>query len=1009
MLLPELRGARLITLGRFALEPAFPAAGGILPAGKPLALITYLHCQPGRAAARDSLTDALWGDHDEERARHNLRQAVLMIRQRLGDGAVLTGDGIVRLAAEIDADRDALLRAIANDDSTTACALYAGDFLAHFASAGTVEFEHWADAERARLREAFLTGINRWARAAQAQGRLREAAELCRAGLRVNREREPLWRILLESMALAAPRALVMAEAEAMRLHFTEDGRSMAPATNDLIRRLMRDEEQPAAVESSAIVPDFVGREDVFAALIAAWESARQGRAAIVRIAGGVGIGKTRLVEELRVRLARTGARVVAARGHQGERTVPFALAGDVAMAVAGLPGSLGVSPGAASAILGLAPAASTKFPTATPDRGDDADSVRRRGAALGELLSAVAEDRPCVVVIDDMHWSDASSHAVIEAAARRAHGRILVVMTSRAAWQSSERQEVRTLTLRPLSDIEVEELVASIGLLPQERWATDWIAHVRRASEGVPLAVLQMVTYALEKGALALRAREFSCVDPVALAAFGNAGTGLRGRLEALPPQAQRLLALLAAAGTPVSHVDVAAAMDMPAGALRELLDRLEHSGLVRTDAGSIELGHDEVADAVATAVSSPLRHEAAATLGRIAADSAGGDVMRLRFAARLLMEGGDDERLRQLFRAWVSRRNSADGWCPGPLRARDLIGADAPEPVVRNLSRALPFAQRIPHWQRAAIVLIGVAGVAAGGATAFRSAPVPVVDRLHLAVTTEPLADTVGPLLVAPIVEVRDANERRVDTDTAITVDLLLYGGDIRLHGPTSVRAKAGVVRFDSLQIGGAMSAGADWQLRFAAAGMAPILSRRWSSAVPAAIWIEAGSFGGHVLDPRDPVVTIARGDSLKGEVTLRFRTPWQTASVMLGMAPSWEDRRASARTVTAMPTPVEEGRRRIPVRFAGTSRPGQYRLLIALSAEPRAEYAFSSTNWKTGDPVWNDGNDLQDLGDRDLQFAQDSGWAWVSVLRIDEPTTTAGMSRIPVALASIRVVVR
>src|SRR5439155_15497815 len=51
--------------------------------GKPAALLAYLGLTAGRPHARDVVATLLWGESGEEQARHSLRQALTVLRQRL--------------------------------------------------------------------------------------------------------------------------------------------------------------------------------------------------------------------------------------------------------------------------------------------------------------------------------------------------------------------------------------------------------------------------------------------------------------------------------------------------------------------------------------------------------------------------------------------------------------------------------------------------------------------------------------------------------------------------------------------------------------------------------------------------------------------------------------------------------------------------------------------------------------------------------------------------------------
>jgi predicted ATPase len=45
---------------------------------------------------------------------------------------------------------------------------------------------------------------------------------------------------------------------------------------------------------------------------------------------------------------------------------------------------------------------------------------VRQRGVAVAELLTAVADERPLALLVDDLHWADAQSRQIMVGAANR-------------------------------------------------------------------------------------------------------------------------------------------------------------------------------------------------------------------------------------------------------------------------------------------------------------------------------------------------------------------------------------------------------------------------------------------------------------------------------------------------------------------------------------------------------------------------------------------------------------
>ena len=126
--------------------------------GKPAALLAYLALRPRRTYPRDVLAALLWGDSEEEHARHSLRQALTALRQRLSGGApallVAGGETIALNPAAVEVDVAVFERLVASRDIadlTAAAALYQGDFLEGFRSTEG-PFEEWLLTERERLR-----------------------------------------------------------------------------------------------------------------------------------------------------------------------------------------------------------------------------------------------------------------------------------------------------------------------------------------------------------------------------------------------------------------------------------------------------------------------------------------------------------------------------------------------------------------------------------------------------------------------------------------------------------------------------------------------------------------------------------------------------------------------------------------------------------------------------------------------------------------------------------------
>lgn len=129
---------------------------------------------------------------------------------------------------------------------------------------------------------------------------------------------------------------------------------------------------------------------------------------------------------------------------------------------------------------------------------GDDSAAVR--GEAVLRLLRRLARPDGMVVVLEDLHWADADTLEIVEYLADNFPDEpVLGVVTCRsepasAALDLLERPRARRgatgLSLGRLSDDHVEQMVRSC--LPGA--SNDAVARVRRAAEGVPFVVEEML-----------------------------------------------------------------------------------------------------------------------------------------------------------------------------------------------------------------------------------------------------------------------------------------------------------------------------------------------------------------------------------------------------------------------------------------------------------------------------------------------------------------------------------
>jgi DNA-binding CsgD family transcriptional regulator/tetratricopeptide (TPR) repeat protein len=233
-----------------------------------------------------------------------------------------------------------------------------------------------------------------------------------------------------------------------------------------------------------------VERDGELARLAAAFEQARGGTPVTVLVAGDAGVGKSSLVDEFVVTLGDTAWVLAGGCLDLGENGIPFAPFTSMLRDLVGRLGVDGVRellPGAAAGELGRL------LPVLGPPPISDAELARARlfEQVLG-LLQALAEQRPVVLLVEDVHWADRSTRELLLflVGNQRSLPATLIVVTCRPDLDRTHLARigwVDTLDLSPLSRRGVtQQLRALLGREPDAGLADDIFVR----SEGNPLFV---------------------------------------------------------------------------------------------------------------------------------------------------------------------------------------------------------------------------------------------------------------------------------------------------------------------------------------------------------------------------------------------------------------------------------------------------------------------------------------------------------------------------------------
>src|SRR5579859_258794 len=507
-------------------------------------LLTCLISSPGRKLGREQVIELLWPDLDFDTASHRLDKAVHSLRQLFEPGRsrpattslLLTEHSTIMLAdqSQVWVDADAFEALLARARTTgdpgqaeqlleEAMLLYAGDYLP--------EERHveWTQTRRESLQRGWIGLLLELADLRIAREAISSAIDTLDRLLAIDPTNEAAVQRLILLLAQAGRRA------EALRIYqrfaaILKQEYKMAPLqeTRALYEAAQRGNSAaltlaagpklpatPAAHEGQALEPEarpamqvgrsnqsrLVGRDTELAALrqiLVDTEQARRMKLAgqkksvsspalesgrrvqCVLLMGDVGIGKTRLAEEMGRDASRRGWTVTWTRAYIQETSIPYRMWTETlrkAMA-RGLwqRQEIARRPLIYQALRALLPELEDLLPPPDPSAVSPEQEQLRLWEAARALLSTISDSAPLMIVLDDLQWADSSSCELMAYLVRQLRQQPVVIVGTcrdielppahplRAVLNDLQReQSIETITVQPLTDEQIRVLIAPL------------------------------------------------------------------------------------------------------------------------------------------------------------------------------------------------------------------------------------------------------------------------------------------------------------------------------------------------------------------------------------------------------------------------------------------------------------------------------------------------------------------------------------------------------------------
>jgi predicted ATPase/DNA-binding winged helix-turn-helix (wHTH) protein len=489
---------------------------------------------------------------------------------------------------------------------------------------------------------------------------------------------------------------------------------------------------------------------------------ALDGERQVVFVTGEAGVGKTTLaeafVEELQGR-----ADLLVAHGHCVE---PYG-AGEAYLPFLEALGELCRGPHASDVVGLLAKRAPTwlvQMPwlvspaqLGSLDRRVASATRERMLRELAEALEALTAERPLVLVLEDLHWSDRSTRALIGWLARRREpARLFVLGTYRSAESGPTESPMHALEQELQLHGQCEEL--PLKLLTEAAVAEYAAARLSPApvspelprllhhrTDGSPLFMVNMLEDWLAHGWVAERGGEW-VVDGEQAALSAAVPENLRQMVERwlgrLDPDERRLLAVASVAGVELSAASAAAGLEEELGPVEERCATAARKGqLLRavgedawpdgTVAGRYAFVHTLYRDVLYGAVTPAARAAAHRRIGARQETAYAGRAGEIASQLATHFECGQDYR-----KAVAYLR----------LAAEAAVRRYASMEAIDHLSRALSLLATFPEGPERSHLELGVLTALGPALTAVKGYGAPEVELIYARARTlcEPLGET-------------------------------------------------------------------------------------------------------------------------------------------------------------------------------------------------------------------------------------------------------------------------
>jgi tetratricopeptide (TPR) repeat protein len=341
----------------------------------------------------------------------------------------------------------------------------------------------------------------------------------------------------------------------------------------------------------------FVGRESEGGAIRAVIDRALTGHGSIVMLWDGPGVGKTRLAMEMSEYASRVGFRCSVGRCYEREEPFPYLPFVEILESNLSRAASLDdfrrrMGDNAAE-LAQLAPNLRRIFPDIPqPLELPPAQQRRYLFQSVSESLGRAARTRPQLNILEDLHWADESTLALLIHLANRVNQLpVVIIGTYRNGYSATNPALVRTLEelirlgIRPLKlgGLSRDSIAQMLDGLSQRQAPESLVSLIYEESQGYPFFVEEVYRHLIEEGKVFDAAGQFRAdieIDEIDVPE--NVRLIIGRRLERLNENEKRVLTAAAVIGRSFSFQLLTATSQIDVDELFTVVDKAQQMGII-------------------------------------------------------------------------------------------------------------------------------------------------------------------------------------------------------------------------------------------------------------------------------------------------------------------------------------------------------------------------------------------------------------------------------------------